>query len=420
MKDASGHEHDDKGLFTGPGGGSVGGKASEEAKGKLQKMLKQEAVSVSAGGNPNEKGVIHFTYRGKQYYVPKSSDHMVRQFEEAGLVKRTKNIVTNADICFGCAVALNWSAPEDGKGHKVQLSPFGEFTLHDGGKRNGTVQHCSKAAFEALVASWKAAGSPEILVDVDHASATGGSTAAAAWAKNLRVEDDGLCADFELTPRGRELVEGRSYRFVSPGWTLSEDGTPLALCSVALTNRPNLPVKPVVNSGGTGGRDPDDPNNATKGNPEMDPKKIAAALGLPETATEEEVLAAIKAMQDREAQAAAEAANAKAEEFAENAVKAGKISANSKEAVKAAYLKSPEVAQEMLNSVAASAPAAQLPDFKAAKQPAALNAAKPGADADPKAVYNAYMAMPEGPEKEAYLANNATAISKGYEAAQKK
>lgn len=316
-------------------------------------------------------------------------------------------------IIYGSVVALNWNAPEDGKPVKVQLSPFGEFTLHDGGKRNGTVQHCSREAFEQLVANWKAAGSPEVLVDVDHASATGGSTEAAAWAKNLRVEDEGLCADFELTPRGRELVEGRSYRFVSPGWTLSEDGTPLALCSVALTNRPNLPVKPVVNADETGGRDPDDPNSR-KDNPEMDIKKIAAALGLPETATEEEVLAAIKAMQDREAQAAQEAANAKAEEFADNAVKAGKIAANSKEAVKAAYLKSPEVAQEMLNSVAAAAPAAQLPDFTKGKQPEALNTAKPGADADPVAVYNAYMAMPEGAEKDTYLAANQAKIEEGY------
>ena len=152
----------------------------------------------------------------------------------------------------------------------------------------------------------------------------------------------------------------------------------------------------------------------------MDIKKLAAALGLPETATEEEVLAAIKAMQDAQAAAAQEAANAKAEEFAENAVKAGKIAANSKEAVKAAYLKSPEVAQEMLNSVAAPAPKAPLPNFNAAQRPQALNAAKPGADADPVAVYNAYVAMPEGAEKDAYLAANAKAIEEGYAKAQKK
>ena len=254
------------------------------------------------------------------------------------------------EIFYGNAVALNWSAESDGAKPtvRVQLSPFGEFTLRDGGKRNGTTQHCTRAAFEAMVANWRAQGAPDVLVDVDHASATGGSTEAAAWAKNMRVEDDGLCADFELTPRGRELVEGRSYRFVSPGWTLADDGTPLALCSVALTNRPNLPVKPVVNADDAGGRDPDDPTTATKGTA-MDLKKIAAALGLPETATEDEVIAAIASMKDAQAQAAEEAANAKAEEFAANAVKAGKIAESSKDAVKAAFRKSPEVAEAMLN-----------------------------------------------------------------------
>lgn len=324
------------------------------------------------------------------------------------------------EIIYGEPVALNWEAPEDGSTQvKVQLSPIGEFALHDGGKRNGTIQHCSKAAFEALVANWKAQGSPDVLVDVDHASARGGSTEAAAWCNALEVDDNGLFGVFNLTPKGRELVENRAYRFVSPGWTLAGDGTPLALCSVALTNRPNLPVKPVVNADGTGGRDPDDPTQ-TKGNPEMDPKKIAAALGLPETATEEEVLAAIKAMQDREAQAAAQAANAKAEEFADNAVKAGKIAANSKEAVKAAYLKSPEVAAEMLNSVAAPAPKTPLPNFSTAKTPEALNARTPGADADPVAVYNAYVAMADGDEKDAYLAANAAKIEEGYAKSLKK
>ena len=157
-------------------------------------------------------------------------------------------------IFYGNAIALNYSLPADGSPLTVQLSPFGEFVLHDGGKMNGTVQHCTRAAFEQMVASWKASGSPDILVDVDHNSATGVSTEAAAWAKNLRVDDTGLCADFELTDLGKKLVEGKNYRFVSPGWTLAQDGTPLALCSVGLTNRPNLPVKPVVNSGEAGGR----------------------------------------------------------------------------------------------------------------------------------------------------------------------
>ena len=147
----------------------------------------------------------------------------------------------------------------------------------------------------------------------------------------------------------------------------------------------------------------------------MEFKEFAAALGLPETASKEEIIAAIAEMTKANAQAAEEAANAKAEAFAENAVKAGKIAAESKDAVKAAFRKSPEVAEAMLNSLAAvAAPKAPLPDFGKAKTPQALNAQKPGADADPVAVYNAYVAMPDGAEKDAYLAANAEKIEAGY------
>ena len=319
------------------------------------------------------------------------------------------------EIFYGGAVALNFNVLGDGSSIPVQLSPFGEFPLHDGGRMSGTVQHCTRRAFDAMVSNWLAAGAPDILVDVDHNSATGGSTEAAAWAKNLRVDDTGLCADFELTPRGRNLIGGKRYRFVSPGWTLSPDGTPLALCSVGLTNRPNLPVKPVVNAGEAGGRDPEGPTNENKGKQEMDLKKIAAALGLPETATENEIIAAIAAMKKAQDDAAEAAADAKAEAFAENAVKSGKVAANAKAAVKAAYRANPEVANQMLNSFAApAAPAPRLPDFAHAKTPQALNARTPGAADDPVAVYNAYVAMPEGSEKEAYLAANAEKIEQGY------
>ena len=90
------------------------------------------------------------------------------------------------------------------------------------------------------------------------------------------------------------------------------------------------------------------------------------------------------------------------------------IAANAKAAVKAAYRQSPEVAKQMLNALAAPAKAIALPDFSQAKTPTALNAAKPGADADPVAVYNAYLQMAEGAEKEAYLAANAAKIEQGY------
>ena len=149
----------------------------------------------------------------------------------------------------------------------------------------------------------------------------------------------------------------------------------------------------------------------------MDMKKIAQALGLEADATEEEILTAAKAAAqavDELAESRVEAENDRAEAFAENAVKSGKIAANSKDAVKEAFLKSPEVAEAMLNSLAAAAPKTPLPDFGKAKTPEALNDAKPGADADPVAVYNAYVAMPDGADKDAYLAANAAKIEEGY------
>ena len=153
----------------------------------------------------------------------------------------------------------------------------------------------------------------------------------------------------------------------------------------------------------------------------MDLKKIAAALGLPETATEDEVIAAIASMKDAQAQAAEEAANAKAEEFAANAVKAGKIAESAKDAVKAAYRSNPEVAEAMLNSISERpASAGALPNFGNAQQPEALNATQPGADPDPLAVANAYVAMPDGADKEAYLAANAAKIEEGYAKSIKK
>ena len=86
--DESKHPRAEDGKWTSGVGG--GGGASEETKGKLQKMLKFDAISVAAGGNPASapKDAIHFEHRGKKYYVGKDSEHMVKQFEDAGLVKR--------------------------------------------------------------------------------------------------------------------------------------------------------------------------------------------------------------------------------------------------------------------------------------------------------------------------------------------
>ena len=226
---------------------------------------------------------------------------------------------------------------EDGK-TRVMISPYGEFTLNDGSKQNGTVQHCTRENLAGLVERWQGE-KKKILVDVDHRSELTDDTQAAGWITGLTLDDEGLWGEVEWTPKGLELVKGKEYRFTSPAWTLDGGGNPQTLVSVALTNKPNTPVKPVLNS------------QTNKGKPEMD--KLKEILGLGAEATEDEVLAAVKSLKEAIASMKAAAAEKEAEEVALNAVKDGKIAEGEKENVKAAFLKNPEGVKAVLNAVVA-------------------------------------------------------------------
>ena len=196
----------------------------------------------------------------------------------------------------------------------VQLAPFGDFkgvmNMPDG-KTKPFVQHLDRAAFERIVAAWNAKGAPELLVDVDHGSCEGGSTKAYAWAANLRVEDGGLYADFRFTDEGAAAVNSREYRFVSPVFDLNERGDVLGLDSVALTNRPNLPVSCVLNRESTGVVNVED----NEGKPNME--KILSALGLGPDASEDDAVAAVEELKKKVADSEAAALNAEAEKFAD-------------------------------------------------------------------------------------------------------
>ena len=130
---------------------------------------------------------------------------------------------------------------EGGEEIEVLVSPIGTFPHPDG------EQLCTREAFDALVEKWRADGEPEILVDFDHASETGGPTEAAAWATALRSDEDGLHATFRMTDKGAEALSATRYRYLSPAWYVDEEGHPTELSTIALTNRPNLPVPRLLN-----------------------------------------------------------------------------------------------------------------------------------------------------------------------------
>ena len=226
----------------------------------------------------------------------------------------------------------------------VQICPVGDFP------NGGREQHCTLEAFENVVATWKKLGSKEILVDFEHKCEAGGTsdTSAAAWATNLRVDNKlGLVADFKMTDLGAEAVSNRRLRFLSVAWFVNkETHEPMVIRSIALTNKPNIPVAPVLN------REPSGVVNVEeKKGPNMD--KIKEALGLSPDATDEEILAAIEEAKKAKEEAAELKANAEkaaldaeAEKFAEeNKAKCDKA------VLKAQYIANKEVAKALVAAI---------------------------------------------------------------------
>ena len=237
----------------------------------------------------------------------------------------------------------------------VQLCPFGNFP----GEKS--MQVCDRAAFEQLIADWRANGAKEILMDFEHQSEVeriDSNTTAAAWISNLAIDDErGLVGDVKFTDQGAEAVSNRRLRFLSCTWYTDKAGRPTKMTTVALTNKPNIPVAPILNKGPV----PGVKNVEGKKGSAMDIEKLKQALGLPAEATEEQVLAAIKEGQDAKAKAAELQAKAEkaalekeAEEFAEaNAKKCNK------DVLKAQYIANKDVAKALV---------AGIPDAPAAPQ----------------------------------------------------
>ncbi len=127
----------------------------------------------------------------------------------------------------------------------VQICPVGDWPNSRG------TQHCTEEALRNVVAAWEADGGQDVLVDFEHNAEQGGTsdTSAAAWASNLRFEKGrGLVADFRMTDVGAEAVSNRRLRYLSVAWYVNRaTREPMRITSVALTNKPNIPVTPVLN-----------------------------------------------------------------------------------------------------------------------------------------------------------------------------
>ena len=290
---------------------------------------------------------------------------------------------------------------------EVQLSPFGEFknTTEDAnGKPVEITQVCDREAFDAVVANFTG----EVLMDADHESETGGSTRAVAWVQSVRVDASlGLMGTIKVTEEGARLLNGREYRFLSPAFNMQDPfaptSRPASLSSVALTNKPNLPVRPVLNRAPVINQQPGAhgvPAPPTKGATMLE--LIIAALGLPADTDEAAAVEAVKQLKAAADTAAAATLNAEAEAAAD----AQGANLANRAAFVEAYKKNPESAKAVLNAF--TRPANTPPpvtNAATAKRPPSF------ASRTPATAHDTWAAMPEGKAKDDYFFANVTAIN---------
>lgn len=137
----------------------------------------------------------------------------------------------------------------------------------------------------ALIATFNAEGR-KLPVDENHsidlAGKSGHPSPARGWIVELQAREDGLWGRVEWTSEGETIVRGKSYGYLSPVF-LHSAAKPYKIAKVlrvALTNDPNLDFLTSLHH-----------------QQESDMlEQLRKALGLPETATEAEVLSAISTM----------------------------------------------------------------------------------------------------------------------------
>jgi phage I-like protein len=170
---------------------------------------------------------------------------------------------------------------------RIKLLPIGQINCRD-----GRVFHVDDLAHaeQIVAASLARAGGTDIPIDFDHQLVTapknGGQAPASGWITALSAEADGIWADVTWTEDGFARLSARTYRYVSPAMRHDKAGRVLRIDHAGLVNEPAITELPAVAATSS------DPQETT-----LDYSKIAAALGLPATATMDEILAAIGAMQ---------------------------------------------------------------------------------------------------------------------------
>lgn len=183
----------------------------------------------------------------------------------------------------GCLAALNFEfSPGASVPDWIELLPVGpEIKGRDGRSWRLDKLYTIIEAFHA--------DGKDMPVDIEHATELkapkGDIAPAVGWIKALEVRNGSIWGRVEWTNDGGLIISNRQYRYISPVFLYDKTTKQiLRLTSAALTNQPNLALQALNREG------------QTEHEEEPAMKKIYAALGLTETATEAEALNAIEKM----------------------------------------------------------------------------------------------------------------------------
>lgn len=172
------------------------------------------------------------------------------------------------------------AAVSDGKAPEwVELIPAGPTVSGRDGR-----QWLFDEQGQALVLSSFTNRADELPIDWEHSTqhrATKGEDApAGGWIKQLEIRSGALWGQVEWTPRASVQIINREYRFISPVFDYDAVTMRIArMVSAGLTNKPNF-LLTALN------------HEDTETTPVKLSPALLALLGLPETATEEEAIAA--------------------------------------------------------------------------------------------------------------------------------
>ena len=175
------------------------------------------------------------------------------------------------------------AADEDGAAPKmIQILPAGWVETAKGKFLVDDV------AMESIVAAFDVKKN-DTVIDYEHQTLKDVIAPAAAWIKRLvNRGKEGLWGEVEWTPRALEFVRNKEYRYLSPViFARKSDCRAIRLHSCGLTNTPAIDgMNPIA-------------NKETEESCMEFLKMVAGLLGLPETATEDEVKQKVMALKQQ-------------------------------------------------------------------------------------------------------------------------